>query len=221
MSLHPSATPPLHAPSDDAPEATTGSIEEVVAAGVLLDLSRVVSDLLTLARPALGARTELITKLVRFIVRELDLAFPWEFEVAARLSQIGLLAVADPGHTAAVRGEPLTDEEWLSLVSHPLAARDLLAGVGRLGGVRGMIERQREPFALQCEPSAPIELRDRIVLGGQVLRVCADYVTLLERDVGPREALAHLSALPLECDPALVSILARCVAATDTSNRAA
>ena len=192
-----------------------------MAASVLLDLSRVVSDLLTLARPALGTRTELITRLVRLIVRELDLAFPWEFEVAARLSQIGLLAVADQSHSAAARGEPLSDEEWLALVSHPLVARDLLAGVGRLAGVRGMIERQREPFALQDEPSAPIQLRDRVVLGGHVLRVCSDYAALLERDVGPREALARLSSQPLECDPALVSVLALCVSADDTSPRAA
>lgn len=216
MSLHPSAPPP----SVDASRALTGSIEEVVAASVLLDLSRVVSDLVTLARPALGTRTALITRLVRLIVQELDLAFPWEFEVAARLSQIGLLAGADQSHNAAARGEALTDEEWLALVSHPLRARDLLAGVGRLDGVRGMIERQREPFALQHEAAAPIERRDRVVLGGHVLRVCADYVALLERDVGPREALARLSSQPLECDPALVSILAGCVAA-DAPDRAA
>jgi hypothetical protein len=205
----------------DASRPSNESIEEVVAAGVLLDLSRVVSDLLTLARPALGARTELITGLVRLIVRELDVAFPWEFEVAARLSQIGLLAVADQRHRAAGRGEPLSDEEWLELVSHPLAARDLLAGVGRLDGVRGMIERQREPFALRCEPPAPILFRSRIVLGGHVLRVCADYVALLERDLAPSEALASLSSQPLECDPVLVVILARCVAADDESHRAA
>ena len=205
----------------DASRPSIGSIEEVVAAGVLLDLSRVVSDLLTLARPALGARTELITGLVRLIVRELDVACPWEFEVAARLSQIGLLAVADQRHSAAARGEPLSDEEWLELVSHPLTARDLLAGVGRLDGVRGMIERQREPFALRCEPPAPIVFRSRTVLGGHVLRVCADYVALLERNLAPSEALASLSSTPLEYDPVLVAILARCVAAGDESHRAA
>ena len=64
-------------------------VEDVVAAAVLLDVSRVLGGLLGLARPALGARTERVSKLVRLMARALDLDRPWEFEVAARLSQIG------------------------------------------------------------------------------------------------------------------------------------
>lgn len=215
MSPHTATHLPPRVPSLDghqtAPDVP-GSTEDVIAAGVLLDLSRVISTLVGLAQPALGVRTELITSLVRLVVRHLDLDGPWEFEVAARLSQIGLLGVPDEQRNAALRGDPLSDDEWLELASHPLAARDLLAGVGRLDGVREMIARQREPFALRCEPTPPVEQRHRIVLGGQILRVCADYVSLLEADLGAEEALARLSSQPLECDPALVGILARCVA---------
>lgn len=155
------------------------------------------------------------------MVRELDLARPWEFEVAARLSQIGLLSVPDQQRTAACRGEPLSDDAWLALASHPLVARDLLAGVGRLDGVREMIARQGEPFALRCEPTPPIEQPNRIVLGGHSLRVCADYVALLEAGLGPDAALARLSSQPLECDPVLVGLLARCVTEGDMPDLAA
>ena len=90
-------------------------VEDVVAAGVLLDVTRVLGGLLGLARPALGARTERVTMLVRLMARALDLDRPWEFEVAARLSQIGWLTVPAETHDAALRGDPLPDEDWCAV----------------------------------------------------------------------------------------------------------
>ena len=99
------------------------------------------------------------------------------------------------------------------MASHPLVARDLLAEVGRLDGVREMIARQREPFAVQGETPLPIVGRDRLMLGGQMLRVCGDYVALLERGLTVDVALERLQGQPLEFDPVLVQTLARCTTA--------
>jgi response regulator RpfG family c-di-GMP phosphodiesterase len=202
-----------------APSGTPAAqrpVEDVVAAGVLLDVTRVLGGLLGLARPALGARTERVTMLVRLMARTLDLDRPWEFEVAARLSQIGWLTVPAETHEAALRGDPLPDEEWCVVASHPLVARDLLAEVGRLDGVREMIARQREPFSVAGETPAPVTRRDRLMLGGHMLRVCADYVTLLERGLAPSAAVDRLASQPLEFDPALVHVLNRCTGADRT-----
>jgi hypothetical protein len=84
--------------------------------------------------------------------------------------------------------------------------------VSRLDGPREMIARQREPFAVAGERPAPVRRRDRLTLGGHILRICADYATLLERGLGPDAALARLTSQPMEFDPALVSVLARCTA---------
>lgn len=51
------------------------------------------------------------------------------------------------------------------------------------------------------------------MLGGQMLRVCNDYVTLLERGLTPTAAVDRLASQPLEFDPALVLVLARCTVA--------
>jgi len=185
-------------------------VEDVVAAGVILDVSRVLGGLLGLARPALGARTERVTRLVRQMTRVLALDRPWEFEVAARLSQIGWLTVPTETHEAAWRGDSLPDEEWRAVASHPLVARDLLAEVRRLDGVREMIARQREPFTVPGEAPVPLAGRDRLMLGGQILRVCAEYVALLERGLASDAALAWLSSQPCEFDPMLVRVLASC-----------
>ena len=167
--------------------------------------------LLGLVRPALGARTERVTRLVRQMTRALALDRPWEFEVAARLSQIGWLTVPTETHEAAWRGDPLPDEEWRAVASHPLVARDLLAEVSRLGGVREMIARQREPFAVPGQAPGPLAGRDRLMLGGQILRVCGDYVALLDRGLGSDAAPACLNAQPFEFDPTLAQVLARCI----------
>ncbi len=97
--------------------------------------------------------------------------------------------------------------------STALVARDLLADVGRLDGVREMIARQREPFAVVGETPAPVTRRDRLMLGGHMLRVCADYVALLERGLAPGVALDRLASQPLGFDPALVHVLSRCAVA--------
>ena len=193
-------------------EAAPGQrpVEDVVAAGVLLDVSRLLGGLLGLARPALGTRTERVTRLVRQMTRTLALDRPWEFEVAARLSQIGWLTVPTETHEAAWRGDPLPDEEWRAVASHPLVARDLLAEVTRLDGVREMIARQREPFAVPGEAAVPMAKRDRLMLGGQILHVCADYIALLDRGLASDAALEWLSSQPFEFDPSLVCVLARC-----------
>ena len=121
---------------------------------------------------------------------------------------------------AALRGDPLPDEEWCAVASHPLVARDLLAEVGRLDGVREMIARQREPFAVAGETPAPVARRDRLMLGGHLLRVCGDYVrcsnTAWRRDA----AVDRLSSQPLEFDPALVHVLTRCTGDDRSPDRA-
>jgi hypothetical protein len=115
----------------------------MVAAGVLLDVTRVLGGLLALA-----------------------LERSWEFEVAARLSQIGWLTVPTETHDAALRGDTLHEDDWRAVVSHPLVARDVLSDVRRLDGVREMIARQREPCAVAGERPVPFSRRDRATQGG-------------------------------------------------------
>jgi response regulator RpfG family c-di-GMP phosphodiesterase len=186
-----------------------------VAAAVLLDVSKVLGGLLGLARPRLGARTEQVTRLVRQVARGLELPRTWEFEVAARLSQIGWLTLSTETHEAAWRGDPLPDDEWCAIASHPLVARDLLSEVRRLDSVREMIARQGEPYAVDGDVPAKLATRDRLMVGGQILKVCADFVSLQDRGLAPGDAIARLEAEAREYDPEIVAALARTLANAD------
>ncbi|HEY8535977.1 MAG TPA: HD domain-containing phosphohydrolase [Vicinamibacterales bacterium] len=200
------APPPFRVERNDRP-AAEGRFDDVIAAGVLLEVSRIVSRILAVARPDIGERTERIVGFSRELVHALALNRAWEFEVAARLSQIGWLAMPDAIREAALRGDPMSEEDCLLAASHPLLARDIIGAGGRLSGVVQMIERQREPRCLPGEPVTDLS-RDRIALGAQILRVSSDLETLLRSGLSRAEALARMAALPCEYDAALVAALA-------------
>lgn len=181
--------------------------DEVAAAGALLEVSRLFTALLRLTRPDIGLRTERMTALVSFVVRGLDVERRWEFEVAARLSQLGWLGIAPEVLQAASRGELLSDDDVRAVASHPLAARDLLREVSRLEAVAEMIARQHEPLGLAGETLDPVSEADRPAFGGQLLRVCGEFDRLLQRGLSLQDALTRMSGLPEEYDPAIVARL--------------
>jgi response regulator RpfG family c-di-GMP phosphodiesterase len=204
LSVLPTEARPLP-PGDETPRAETP--DEIAAAGALLEVSRLFTALLRLTRPDVGLRTERITALVGFVVRSLDVERRWEFEVAARLSQLGCLGIAPDVLQAASRGEVLTDDDLRAVASHPLAARDLLCEVGRLGAVAEMIARQHEPVGFAGEWIEPVSDGDRLALGGQVLRVCGEFDRLVQRGLSCQDALSRMSGQPEEFDPSLVARL--------------
>jgi response regulator RpfG family c-di-GMP phosphodiesterase len=181
--------------------------DEVAAAGALLEVSRLFTALLRMTRPDIGLRTERITALVSFVVRGLDVERRWEFEVAARLSQLGCLGIAPDVLQAATRGELLSDDDVRAVASHPLAARDLLGDVSRLQAVAEMIARQQEPMGFAGELIEPVTEADRLAFGGQVLRVCGEFDRLSQRGLSSQDALARMAGQPEEFDPAIVERL--------------
>lgn len=185
--------------------------EAISVAGTLLESSRLVADLLKYLSPELCRRTERITRLVMQTVGELGLDGRWEFEAAARLSQIGYLALGRDTLDALTRGQTLSDDADRALASHPLVARDLLAGVRRLDAVREMIARQREPFTVAGLPPGVCTGHDRVTLGGQLLRVATDAEALLSRGVGVDDVVRLLQAEPDEYNQELVQALAACI----------
>ncbi len=202
--LPPSGTRPW--PSS-GPRLESQAQYDIAAAGALLEVSRLFTALLRLTRPDIGLRTERITAIVSVVVRGLEVERPWEFEVAARLSQLGCLGIAPDVLQAATRGELLSDDDLRAVASHPLAARDLLGEVSRLDAVAEMIARQHEPVGYAGEWTAPVTNADRLTFGGQLLRVCGEFNRLVERGLSSEDAIARMTAQPEEFDPAIVERL--------------
>ncbi len=173
----------------------------------LVEVSRLVTRLLRLARPDVGDRSERIARLVAVAARRLELRQSWEFEVAARLSQVGWLGLPAAVVTAVRNGETLDDDELLMAASHALIARDLLAGITRLEGVAEMVARQSEPVSLPGEPPVPLAARDRRDVGGQLLRVGTELERLMSAGMAVTDAIARLRAHPAEYDPEILTAM--------------
>lgn len=175
--------------------------ERISVAGALVDASRLMTELLRFVAPDVHRRTARITALVSAVVHDLELAQPWEFEVAARLSQIGCLALPPSTLAAVNRGEALSEDDDRAFESHPLVARDLLAEMHRLDDAREMIARQREPWMGLAD--VPLGA-DRVALGAQLLRIVSDFDAWIERGLPVGDALRRLEAEADDYDPGLL-----------------
>jgi putative two-component system response regulator len=184
--------------------ATTA--ERVVMAQTLLEVSRLVSDCLALAAPDLHARTVRVTALVTTMASLLELEHPWEFEVAARLSQVGCLAVPPADRLAVARGDLIEEERERAYASHPLVSRDLLRGVRSLAAVREMIARQHEPYSVAGWETT-LAPSDRVTIGAQLLRIAIDATALSAAVWGPESVAAAMAGRGGEYHPQLLRVL--------------
>jgi hypothetical protein len=186
----------------DAERTFAAAAERIATANAWLEFSRLFTDCLALVAPDVRRRTIRVSAIVTAMVDRLSLERPWEFEVAARLSQLGCLAVPPEDRAAMERGEAVSDELALAFASHPLAARDLLAPVGSLEPVREMIARQREPYTVE---GAPVGRDERI--GSRRGRSCCGSRATPTRS--PRRGRAGSPSGPC-CAPAAASTTPRC-----------
>jgi response regulator RpfG family c-di-GMP phosphodiesterase len=191
--------------------------ERISVAGTLLETSRLMTELLRFVAPEVHHRTVRITSVVRRLVEELGVSQPWEFEVAARLSQIGRLALPSATRQRLAASETLSQDDEDALASHPLIARDLLAEVRRLDAVREMVCRQREPYSVPGLPLGSRVSLDRMTLGGQLLRVAADFDDQLSAGKSGEDAVASLESRGGEYSADVLAALRRLVAATTTA----
>jgi response regulator RpfG family c-di-GMP phosphodiesterase len=188
----------------DSVFATTA--ERVTMAHTLLEVSRLVGDCLALVAPDLHARTLRVTALVTTMAGLLELEHPWEFEVAARLSQVGCLAVPPADRRAIARGDIVEEERDRAFASHPLVSRDLLRGVRSLAAVREMIARQHEPYSVAGWETR-VTPSDRVTIGAQLLRIAVDATALAASVGGPGAVAAAMATRDGEYHPRLLGVL--------------
>jgi response regulator RpfG family c-di-GMP phosphodiesterase len=195
--------------------------ERISVAGTLLEASRLMTELLRFVAPEVHQRTVRITRIVTCVAGEMGVSQPWEFEVAARMSQIGCLALSPGTRAALASGATLSDDDERAVASHPLVARDLLAEVRRLDSVREMVCRQREPFSVANMPVGSLPASDRLTFGGQLLRVATDYDDLVARGATPADAVARLETKGGEYSSDVLAALRRAMIDAEAAAHAA
>lgn len=170
----------------------------------------VLIDVLALSSPEAFARATRVCRLVRGVVRELNLDCVWEYELAGMLSQLGCVTVPADILRRQLRGEELSRQERGIFEQHPKVAGELLAQIPRLGKVARMVALQAKHLNGEGFPAGPPYGED-IPWGAKILHVVLEYDRLLLRGYDSSECLQMLSARHQHYERRIVEALRHCL----------
>ena len=155
----------------------------------LIGSLQVLTEVLSLVNPAAFSRAERARRYIRHIVSSMKLGNPWQYEVAAMLSQLGCVTLAPETIETVYRGEKLSPDEQAQYEAHPSVAYALLSKIPRLEPIAWMIEQQNRRAPAEDDSKVP-DLR----LGAEILRLGLAYEQLIHKGASRNEA-AHTLAM--------------------------
>ncbi|HKF01220.1 MAG TPA: HD domain-containing phosphohydrolase [Candidatus Sulfotelmatobacter sp.] len=113
---------------------------------------------------------------------------PWQYEVAAILSQLGCVTLAPETIEAVYRGDALSEQDRAQYDAHPGIASSLLSKIPRLEPIAWMIEHQNRPVDGGEAMDAP-----EMKTGAEILRLVLEYEQMIHRGTSRTEAAHQLA----------------------------
>lgn len=169
-------------------------------------LSRTVgmlNDVLSSVAPALFQRTTDTRAYVRHALTKLDWSDGWAVQLAAALSQIGLVSLPADLLQRHLAREPLDDAERALVERHPEFAHRRLVSIPRLETVAEIVRHQAVP--------PPADAPETVVRGSHLLRAALQLTRLPPELRTTGSALEALSRL----EPSVPGEIARALVAPD------
>ena len=163
---------------------------------------QVLTEVLSLVNPAAFGRAERARRYIRHVVKAMKLGNPWQYEVAAMLSQLGCVTLAPETIEAVYKGEALTPNEQAQYASHPSVAYDLLSKIPRLEPIAWMIEHQNGPTPSEDGPEKPDIRR-----GAEILRLILAYEDFIHKGSSRNETVHRLARLNPKFSPEFFNAL--------------
>jgi len=149
---------------------------------------QVLSEVLSLVNPAAFSRAERARRYIHHVVTEMKLGNPWQYEVAAVLSQLGCVTLTPEIIDAVYRGETLSPGDQALYDAHPDVASSLISKIPRLEPIAWMIEHQNHQISAS-EEVGEAEMRT----GAEILRLILEYEQLIHRGMSRTEAAHQLT----------------------------
>jgi FixJ family two-component response regulator len=147
---------------------------------------QVLTEVLSLVNPAAFSRADRARRYIHHIVIAMKLGNPWQYEVAAMMSQLGCVTLPAETIDAVYKGEKLMPNEQAQYDAHPSVAYSLLSKIPRLEPIAWMIEHQNRPV-IDAGDSQPPDMR----MGAEILRLVLAYERLIHKGTSRTEAV-HL-----------------------------
>lgn len=185
-------------------------VEQELLEQTLTGSVRLLSEVLTLVAPSLFDRSQRLQRYVVHLAAQLGCTDTWRFELAACLSMIGCVGLADDTLQRALSGAPLNDEESKAFAELPRTAYAILKKIPRFEEVAEIILLQAD------EPPSTRSLSPDILLGARLLRVSRSVERLVA--AGASEERAALELIPTASaeDQALLLLLGQLRTAAHT-----
>lgn len=149
---------------------------------------QVLTEVLSLVNPAAFSRAERARRYIQHVVSAMQLGNPWQYEVAAMLSQLGCVTLAPEVIEKVYRGDTLSPAEQVQYDAHPRIAAGLISRIPRLEPIAWMIAHQNRP-ARKGEEVEDGEMRT----GAEILRLILEYEQLTHRGVSRTESAHRLA----------------------------
>jgi ActR/RegA family two-component response regulator len=159
---------------------------------------QVLTEVLSLVNPAAFSRAERARRYIHHVAVAMKLGNPWQYEVAAMMSQLGCVTLPPETIDAVHRGEKLPPNEQAQYDGHPKVAFDLLSKIPRLEPIAWMIEHQNQPLPEAAHgDSQSAEIRK----GAEILRLTLAYEKLIHKGSSRTDAVHTLSRQNRDCSP--------------------
>jgi FixJ family two-component response regulator len=163
---------------------------------------QVLTEVLSLVNPAAFGRAERARRYIHQIVTAMKLGNPWQYEVAAMMSQLGCVTLAPETIQAVYNGDELSPNEQAQYDAHPGVAYGLLSKIPRLEPIAWMIEHQNRAVTIDDEATGK-DLR----LGAEILRLTLAYEKLIQKGRSRNEAVHTLALQNKGFSPAFFEAL--------------
>jgi response regulator RpfG family c-di-GMP phosphodiesterase len=163
--------------------AESGLLEQTLSGCI-----EVLTEVLSLVNPAAFSRAERACRYIRRIVLAMKLGNPWQYEVAAMMSQLGCVTLPAETIEAVYAGDKLSANEQSLYDAHPSVAAGLLAKIPRLEPIAWMIEHQNEQVPAGLDP----DMND-VRTAAEILRLVLAYEKLIHKGASRTEAVHTLT----------------------------
>ena len=188
----------------------------VMAEKVLLEQTlngsiQLLTELLGMVEPRLFGRSKRVRDRVRTLVRHLDWGTRWEIEIAALLSQIGMVTLPSDTLAKYHAGQPLSKPEELMLLSLPEISHRLVKHIPRLESVGEAILFAKKNFDGSGFPESNAA-GEEIPKGARVLKLLNELAESEDEGVSTILALERMRNRQGWYDPELLDAAFQCFA---------
>ena len=150
----------------------------------------VLSEILSLMNPSAFSRSHRIRRYVKHMTSQLGLPDAWQYEVAAMLSQIGIVTISPDVIEKVYSGFPLSKTEAEAFASQYEVAGRLLARIPRLDQIARIVAGQHLPTSVASDPKSLGSME----IGVQMLQIASSFDQGLIRGLTRDGILSEIKA---------------------------